>query len=104
MIFDRIPVLRSFFGFRDRPAADVARRWRRAFGEQPELAEDILRQGGVLALQPVEMVDGYPQLAPIDAYRLAYEAGRRDMALLLLAQGGLSYHELNQLMETNHET
>lgn len=99
MIFDRIPVLAAFFGLATGSAGTVARRWRRAFAAEPDLACDLIRQGGVLAGQPVEMIDGYPQPAPLDPYRLAYEAGRRDLALLLLAQGGISYHELNQLME-----
>ncbi|MEM7317403.1 MAG: hypothetical protein AAF408_00125 [Pseudomonadota bacterium] len=101
MILDRIPILRSIFGSNDRAAAEVSRRWRRAFTAEPDLAEDVIRLGGLLVAQPVDMVDGYPQPAPIDPHRLAYEAGKRDLALLLLAQGGISYHELNQLMEAN---
>ncbi|GGH36311.1 hypothetical protein SAMN05444007_108247 [Cribrihabitans marinus] len=101
MIFDRIAVLRSVFGSNDRAAANVARRWRRAFQQDDDLAADVARLGGVMVAEPVEMVDGLPQAAPIDPYRLAYEAGKRDLALLLLAQGGISYDELNQLMEAN---
>lgn len=99
MIFDRLAVLRGVFGRADRAAGAVAARWRRAFSDRPELAEDLIRLGGVMVCQPVEMVEGYPQPGALDPYRLAYEAGRRDMALLLLAQGGISYHELNQLTE-----
>lgn len=103
MIFDRIPVLRSVFGSNDRAAATVARRWRRAFQDDPELACDLIRSGGLLVGQPVEMVEGWPQPAAMDPYRLAYEAGRRDLALQLLAQGGISYDELNQLMEAKEQ-
>jgi hypothetical protein len=46
------------------------------------------------------MADGYPQPARIDPQRLAYEAGRRDLALLILSQGHISHLELNQLMES----
>ena len=100
MIFDPRALLAGFFGRNDGAAADVARRWRRAFSAEPELASDLIRQGGLLTAQPVEMVDGWPQPAPLDPSRLAYEAGRRDLALLLLAQGGISIHDLNQMMES----
>lgn len=103
MIFDRLSTLAGFFGANRAGAAEVARRWRRAFTADPRLAEDVIRQSGLMLTQPVEMVEGWPQPAPIDPYRLAYEAGRRDMALLLLAQGGLSYDELNQIMEASDE-
>ena len=46
------------------------------------------------------MIEGYPQPASIDPQRLAYEAGRRDLALLILSQGHISHLELNQLMES----
>ncbi|MEX0306036.1 MAG: hypothetical protein AB3N12_01505 [Ruegeria sp.] len=103
MIFDRLPILKSIFGSNDQAAAVVSRRWRRAFSNEPELACDVIRSGGLLVGQPVEMVEGWPQPAPIDPYRLAYEAGRRDLALQLLAQGGISYDELNQLMEASEQ-
>lgn len=103
MIFDRIAGLRGFFGFNDRAAVEVARRWRRAFAAEPDLAADLIRQSGLLVQQPVQMTEGVPEVVPLDPYRLAYEAGRRDMALLLLAQGGLSHTEINQLMENDHE-
>jgi hypothetical protein len=112
MIWQRLPIIRSFFGgpspevdpagaaAADDAASLVAQRWRRAFARDPELAEDLIRQSGMMALQPIDMVDGYPQPTPIDPYRLAYDAGRRDLALLLLAQGNISHHELSQLMES----
>lgn len=95
-----IDMMRSVFGVNDRAMLDVARRWKRAFMEQPKLAEDIIRQGGVALAQPVMMQDGYPSNTPIDPYQLAYERGRRDLALLLLAQGGVDIHDLNNLMES----
>lgn len=100
MIWHRIPVIRSFFGADARAAVDPSKRWQRAFDRDPELAHDIIRQSGLMAMQPVEMIDGYPQSAPLDPHRLAYEAGRRDLALLLLAQGHITPLELNTLMET----
>ncbi|MFP4044828.1 MAG: hypothetical protein ACLFTP_09725 [Rhodosalinus sp.] len=106
MIFDRIGHLLAFFGGARpegrRAARDVGRRWSRVFSREPELAEDLIRMGGVLAAQPVEMVDGFPQVAAPDPYRLAYEAGRRDMALALLSAGGVTPQELSELMEASH--
>lgn len=100
MIWERIPIIRSFFGHNDTAASEVSGRWQRAFNRDPELAEDLIRQSGMLVFQPVEMVEGFPQSAPLDPYRLAYEAGKRDLALLLLAQGHITAYELNQLMES----
>ena len=110
MIWDRISIIRSFFGqgehgtpqarAQNAAASEVATRWQKAFNRDPQLAEDLIRQSGLLALQPIDMVEGYPQPAPIDPQRLAYEAGRRDLALLLLSQGHIAHFELNQLMES----
>lgn len=98
-----IDMMRSVFGVNDGAMLQVARRWKRAFIDQPKLAEDIIRQGGIALAQPVEMKDGYPQLPPIDPYRLAYEAGKRDLALLLLSQGGVDIYDLNNLTESRHD-
>ncbi len=100
MIFNRHRLLGGVFGHNFRAAGDVAQRWRRAFSAEPELACDLIRRGELLTAQPVEMVNGCPQPPMLDPSRLAYEAGRRDMALLLLALGGISIHDLNQLMES----
>lgn len=101
MIFDRLSTLVAAFGLNNPVAPDVARRWRAAFGRDPRLPEDVIRLSGLLACQPVRMVHGVPEVAPIDPHRLAYEAGRRDMALLLLAQGGVTNDELNNMMEAS---
>lgn len=98
MIWDRLSVLRTLFVGRG-VASDVARRWRAA--RDPALAADILRLGGVLTLQPVRIVGGVPEVEPIDPQRLAYEAGRRDFAIQLLALMGLTITEINSLMENN---
>lgn len=110
MIWDRLSIIRSFFGqgevgtpqavAQDGAAAEVAARWQKAFNRDPQLAEDLIRQSGLLNLQPIDMIEGYPQPASIDPQRLAYEAGRRDLALLILSQGHISHLELNQLMES----
>lgn len=98
-IWQRLPIIRSVFGMNGDAAGQVSARWQRAFARDPELAADLIRQSGLLAMQPVENVEGYPQVAALDPYRLAYEAGRRDMAQILLAQGHISTYEINQLME-----
>jgi hypothetical protein len=100
MIFDRWSVFRALFpGARD--AARVARRWQAARVTEPKLLADVLALGQVLALQPrLGGPDGTAP-APIDPQRLAYEAGRRDMALELAALMGVSNHELATMMELN---
>lgn len=79
-------------------AADVSMRWATAATKNPELRADVLRLGGVLTTQPIE---GGELAAQIDPYRLAYEAGRRDLALQLATMMGMSLSELATLMETN---
>lgn len=100
-MFDRISVLRALFPRRD-IAAQKARRWRAAASERPELVADVLELAGILAAQPVTLEQGVPEIDTIDPYRLAYEAGRRDLGLQLLAMMQISIPELNSLMEDNH--
>lgn len=99
----RIQTLRAMFSGNDGAAVAVARRWRRAFGDEPELAEDLIRHGGILLGQPVQVVNGASEPAPLDPYRLAYEAGKRDFAMQLLSLGGITYHEMNKLLETQND-
>lgn len=96
MIFDRLSVLRSLFPARQ-PAKDISRRWMGAALANPALVQDLIRMGGLLAMQPVE--NG--ELAPIDPQRLAYEAGRRDLAMQLLAMMTLNPATFTTLLETN---
>ncbi len=74
--------------------AAMAARWFRARNADPELMADVIRMGGVLTAQPYQNAE----VADLDPYRLAYEAGRRDLALQLCAQMGLTLNELNALM------
>ena len=102
MIFDRLSTLLAWFGMTSparAAAAESAEIWRRAARAVPEILPDLIRQGGVLTGQPVENQNGWPQLAPVDPYRLAYEAGRRDMALQLLAAAGLTQTQANELIK-----
>ncbi len=82
-----------------REALNLARRWGKAAKADPRLAEDLIRLGGILAGQPAVLEDGRPTPALPDAQLLAYQAGRRDMALQLLALMNLSPYQLNDLMK-----
>jgi hypothetical protein len=95
MIWNRMDILRAAFPSRV-AAMEVARRWRMAAKDREALKGDLIRLGGVLVLQPVEAA-GEP--APLDPLRLAYEAGRRDFAMQLLALMGTSIEDMNRLME-----
>lgn len=100
MILDRIGILLSRFGATPmgrHAASDHASLWKRAASDHPALVPDLIRQGGVLQTQPVQMQGGVPELAPLDPQRLAYEAGRRDLALQLLAAAGITHDELHAL-------
>lgn len=77
---------------------DLARRWHRARTTNPELASDLIRLGGILAAQPFAQ----GEVADLDTTRLAYEAGRRDLALQLLAMMQLTIEDLNMLTEDQH--
>ena len=98
-IFGRIPLIKHMFRGNDAVASEHARRWRRAFADFPELASDVIRLGGILKMLPERLVEGASQPDQIDPLRMAYENGQRDLALKLLALGGISIHDLNQLME-----
>lgn len=96
MIFDRITILRTLFPGRYE-AARAAARWSRAADADPELAGDVIRLGGVLAKGAARYVDGAEALDPIDPYRLAREAGRREFAIELLGMMGVTPQELTDL-------
>lgn len=102
MIFARLPLIRFIFGGNDAEAAAYAKRWRRAFADQPELAADLIRLGGILAFPPERMVNGEVAPDPVDPIRMARDEGQRMLAIKLLALGGTNYDDLNQLMEASH--
>ncbi|SDI56374.1 hypothetical protein [Salipiger marinus] len=102
MILDRLSMLLSRFGVTPQARATAAAHasiWREAARKVPGLVPDLIRQSGLLAGEPVRMSGGIPRAAPIDPHRLAYEAGRRDLALQLLAAAGLTPTQLNELLE-----
>lgn len=76
-------------------AAEAGLRWVRAARAQPELMGDVIRLSGMMVAQPFQA----GEVADLDPYRLAYEAGRRDLALQLTALMGLSPAEMKTLME-----
>jgi hypothetical protein len=94
MIWTKLPFLRALFPSRG-AAGEVAKRWFTVRTHEPQLAHDLIRLGGILSAQPTGP-DG-PEL--LDPARMAYEAGRRDLALSLLAMMSLTVSELNELME-----
>lgn len=98
IIWDRLSILRGFVPFSARSIAlRRARRWSKVAREDGRLAEDLILLGGIMTTQPVDLVDGWPTPALPDAQLLAYQAGRRDMALQLLALMSLTPMELNTL-------
>jgi len=47
----------------------------------------------------VQNIDGYPEPVTQDPYQCGREAGRRELAIQLLAAGSLTIEDLNQMME-----
>jgi catalase (peroxidase I) len=108
MIWAPFQILRATFAAGPDPAearaaaaaaAAGAHRWAQAAARTPELRADLIRLGGVLALQPARFEAGFEVREPIDPVRLAYEAGQRDMALRLLALMGTTPETLIPMME-----
>lgn len=97
MIWHKFDFLRALFP-RPEVASRVSRRWMVARQADPTLAVDLIVLGGVLIAQPTTE-DGP---APIDPHRMAYEAGRRDLALQLLAMMSVTPLELSTMLEQNH--
>ena len=58
---------------------------------------------GLLTQTPERLIDGQAQPDALDPLRMAIDQGRRDFALELLALGGMTPKQLNQLMESKDE-
>lgn len=97
MIWEKFDFLRVLFPQRA-AASKVARHWVAARRADPVLAEHLIVLGGVLVAQPADP-NG---VMPIDPHRLAYEAGRRDLALQLLAMMNLSPYDLQTMLEQSN--
>ena len=74
----------------------MARRWGVAATAEPELVDDVIRLGGIMEMEPRVMVDGVADLAPADPTHIAMRAGRRELALELLALMNTRPHDLRE--------
>lgn len=93
MIWNRLSIFATIFPRGAQAASrEAMRRWRRAFQTDAELRADLIRLGGVMTMTPPNPQGPSTEL-------LAYEAGRRDFALQLLALGGVTPYEFTQLMD-----
>jgi len=87
-----------------RDAIAIGRRWRSAARDIPALGDDLVHLGGLRLMQPHQRVDGFPQPEALGPEMLAYQQGKRDLALQLLALMGLSQTEFNSLFtEEKHD-
>lgn len=102
MIFNRLPLIRYFFG-EINATVEMARRWQRAFAADPELANDLIRLGKILTLPAERQVNGEAAPDPVDPYKTEREQGMRILAIKILALGGMTPNEMKQLMEKNDE-
>lgn len=95
-VWDRLTTIFSIGLFGDtKGAAQLSRRWNREGRRDPALMADLINMGGVLQLTDTDKLD--------PNQRLAYEAGRRDLALQLLAMAKLDHSELNNLLGDDDE-
>jgi len=95
-VWDRLSAIFSIGLFGDtKGAGELSRRWNREGRRDPALMADLINMGGVLQLADTAAFD--------PNQRLAYEAGRRDLALQLLAMAKLDHSELNTLLGDDDE-
>jgi hypothetical protein len=104
LIWHPLTILQGIFPYaKRRAAAAMARRWQGAVAADPRLAQDVIELGDVLTAQPARLTEGYPTPALPDATTLAYAAGRRDMALQLLALMNLPRTHIHNLMKDHDD-
>lgn len=108
MIYDRLAIVfRALMTAPDggvraairRTVSGRARRWSRAVTGQPGLAVDLLAMGRVLEMAPRTADD----TLAASAEEMAYELGRRDLALELLALMHVTTFEINQMMQETED-
>lgn len=98
-VIARRDIFRRLFSSPD--AVDpVAKRWTKAAEDQPELVEDLIRLGGILAHDPDTFQDGVA-IGPVDPIRMAKLQGRRELAIELAALMTLTGSDLSNMMETD---
>lgn len=97
MIFDRLGLIfrRANDPNSKKAAAARAVRWAAVAKSNPMLVEDIVHMGRVLAMAAM---DPHDQLTATNL-QLAYEKGRQDMAIDILAMMEITQTEFIQLME-----
>lgn len=101
-LFHSLSVLKARFPVLS-GATKPARRWQAARDHDPALARDIIRIGGLLTLSAQRFSRGREVLDPLCPIRMARDAGRRDLAIELLALMDVKISEIHQEMETEHE-
>ncbi len=97
--FTRLGILTRPFGGRSVPreVRDRIARWSSANAKQPEMAEDIIIMAKIMAYGDVSETDRLNAIA----LELAYDRGRRDLGLAILAMMHVSNFEINQLLKEN---
>ncbi len=100
MIWDRLSILQGFVPYGARAeAARQAYRWTEAAKADSRLCLDLLQLGNILVAQSADIADGWPTPVLPDPAQLAYAAGRRDLALQLLALMNLTPLQLQAMMK-----
>ena len=96
-LFTRLGIVaRPFAGFKiPRVVGGRVARWQAANAADPRLAVDIIDMSKILAYADVDAT-GRLQASEME---LAYDRGRRDFALDLLAMMHMTNYELNQLLK-----
>lgn len=102
MIYDRHTgfFMRAFNAVARSRAMRRARRWMAAYDRDPALAEDLIELGQVVTPGAVDMQTGRLEMSEAD---LAYERGRRDVCVELLAMMTTT-HDFLRMLENNDET
>jgi len=94
--------MRGFAGRRPpRAVVERAARWSDVAANNPALVEDMVILGEIVALGAVDETNKLQS----SALELAYERGRRDLAIEILAMMQITPFEINQLLkESLYET
>lgn len=97
-IWSPFSIVRAIFPARD-PAHAAAVRWNRVASREPQLANDMIRLGRLLELPDQTFTDGVGVTDDKTQYQLGVEAGRRALALEILAMMKIDPADLEEKME-----
>lgn len=97
-----LPILRVAFPTAAQ-ARETAERWRRAVRREQQLARDLIALGGLLELPDVTLADGVAVVEDRSPYQLGVAAGRRALALELLALAKIDETDLEETMEQSND-